>query len=144
MRNAKPTPSIAGLLVAAAGLAGCVGAGADGATGTWIGRLQTVSGVCPDSQDSDLAVTARSVIFVPGDGVIALRGTRDRTDRARLHAQARGAAIDHKVYAMVFDGVFTPNGSDGSISGTYGTPECRATIRLHRPTHTALQRLLGD
>ena len=137
-------PTVA--LLAGVGLAAC--AGGDTAhgdpTGTWIGRLQTVSGICPDGQDSDLDVSTRGVVFVPGDGVIALRGSTDRADPDALRAQHAGATIDHKPYPMVFEARFIPDANGGSVAGTYGTPECRSTIRLHRPTHTALQRLLGN
>ena len=78
-------------------LCGCgdgAAAGLDPA-GTWIGRLQTPAGPCPDTAASDL---------------------------------------------VVFDATL----ADGAVTGTYGTPTCRATITLHRPTHTAMQRLLGD
>ena len=128
------------------GLAACSAGGvAHGdPAGTWIGRLQTVAGTCPDGEDSDLDVSQRGVIFVPGDGVIALRGRFDRDDPDALRAQHAGATIDHKPYPMVFEARFAPDANGGSVAGTYGTPECRATIILHRPTHTGLQRLLGD
>ena len=137
---------IAGAGLAAIGLAACAGgAAAHGDPGgTWIGRLQTVSGTCPDGEDSDLDVSGRGVVFVPGDGVIALRGRADKADPTDLRAQHAGATIDHKPYPMVFEARFTPDANGGAVAGTYGTPECRATIRLHRPTHTALQRLLGN
>jgi len=124
-------------------LAGCGGEAADDparqANGTWVGRLETSAGVCPDSQDSDLLVSDTELSFVPGDGVLTLRGKRMPGDPA-LHAQLLLADMNHKRLPMVFDGHWAA----GEISGTYGTPTCRASITLHRPTHTAVQRLLGD
>lgn len=125
-------------------LAGCAGGEAGGdpgrqADGTWVGRLQTSAGVCPDSQDSDLLVSDTELSFVPGDGVLTLKGKRVPGDQA-LHAQLLLTDMSHKKLPMVFDGHF----ASGEISGTYGTPTCRASITLHRPTHTAVQRLLGD
>ncbi len=145
MTKAKRVRGPALAVVLATGLAGFTGNAPHGdAAGTWIGRLQTVAGTCPDGQDSDLDVSPRGVVFVPGDGVIALRGRADPADPDRLRAQHAGATIDHKPYPMVFEARFTPDTLGGAVVGTYGTPECRATIRFHRPTHTALQRLLGN
>ena len=128
-------------------LATCAGTGApDAARGEWIGKLRTTAGSCPVAQDSDLDVTAGEVLFVPGDGVLTLRGLRDPADRDHVRAQLKGATIDRKTFVAVFDGRFdrAANAGAGGVSGTYGTPDCRAEVALHRPTHTALQRLLGD
>lgn len=129
-------------LVVAAACAG--GAASPPGIGTWVGRLHTVAGTCPDGQDSDLVVGADAVTFVPGDGVLSLRGPAPTADGA-IHAQRLGTDINRKPLPMVFDGHVQP-GPDGGggIDGTYGTPTCRATVSLHRPTHSALQRLLGD
>ena len=123
-------------------LAGCAGGATaeNSPAGTWIGKLHTVSGQCPDKQDSDLVVSATSVTFVPGDGVLSLHGTRDAADADSLHAQFLGHDMSHHLLPMVFDARF----DSGAVVGTFGAPTCRATITLHRPTHTAVQRLLGD
>ena len=138
MRPTSPVRALALVLL----LAGCAGGGAEKTdpAGTWIGRLHTVAGHCPDTQDSDLVVSAGSVTFVPGDGVLSLRGRRDAADPDALHAQFLGHDMNHHLLPMVFDARL----ADGAVSGTFGTPTCRATISLHRPTHTAVQRLLGD
>ena len=120
-------------------LAGCGGGRTDPA-GTWVGRLQTVAGRCPDTTDSDLVVSDRHVAFVPGEGVLSLTGTRDAARPDALHAQFLGRDMNHRPLPMVFDATF----ADGAVTGTYGTPSCRATIALHRPTHSALERVLGD
>ncbi len=138
MRPSRPLQAATLLLT----LAGCGGgeAGPTDPAGTWIGRLQTVAGRCPDAGDSDLVVSARHVTFVPADGVLSLKGLRDPAHPAALHAQFLGRDMNHKLLPMVFDAT----AADGAVTGTYGTPTCRATITLHRPTHTAVQRLLGD
>lgn len=126
-------------------LAGCAGGTAETSpAGTWIGRLHTVSGRCPDTEDSDLVVSATTVTFVPGDGVLSLHGTRDAADADALHAQFLGHDMNHHLLPMVFDARFEAHAAGGAVSGTFGSPTCRATVTLHRPTHTAVQRLLGD
>ncbi len=122
---------------------GCAGAPPDPAVGAWTGRLQTLAGTCPDQADSDLVVSAHAINFVPGDGVLALYGKRPAHGAASdetLRAQLLLTDSNHKPLPIVFEGRL----KDGRIVGTYGTPSCRATISLHPPTHTALQRLLGN
>ena len=133
---------IAPLLIAlvAAPLAGCSGSAATDPAGTWVGQLQTVAGRCPTTAASDLVVSDSHVTFVPGDGVISLAGLRDPAHPDALHAQFLGRDMNHKLLPLVFDGSF----ADGAVTGTFGTPSCRASITMHRPTHTATQRLLGN
>ena len=120
-------------------LAGCAsGAAAINPDGEWVGTLYTTAGSCPDRQPSDLVVGDREITFVPGDGVLALRGRRD-ADADVLHAQLLGTDMNHKPLPMVLDARLT----GGQVVGTYGTPTCRADVVLHRPTDTGLQRLLG-
>ena len=121
-------------------LSGCGAGGAADPDGTWVGQLRPVAGRCPTTGASDLVVSDRHVTFVPGDGVISLAGTRDPAHPDALHAQFLGRDMNHKLLPLVFDGRF----ADGAVAGTFGTPSCRATITMHRPTHTATQRLLGD
>ena len=121
-------------------LAGCAaGTVETNPDGEWVGTLATTAGTCPDASPSDLVVSDREITFVPGDGVLALRGRRG-DDPDALHAQLLGTDMNHKPLPMVFDGRF----AEGVVSGTYGTPSCRASIKMHRPTHTRLQRLLGN
>ena len=96
--------------------------------GRWTGTLHTLQGACPDAAPSTLIVGAAQVSFAPADGVLVLRGARGR-DRGKLHAQLSLPGIDHKPVPMVFEG--HPDGR--TIAGLYGTPSCRAEIRLKRP-----------
>ena len=114
------------------------GAGASTVAGEWVGTLHTTAGTCPDGQPSDLVVSGKRITFVPGDGVLALVG-RPGADPGVLHAQLLGTDMNHKPLPMVFEARL----QGGVVVGTYGTPTCRASITLHRPTDTGLQRLLG-
>ncbi len=121
-------------------LAGCAaGTEATNPDGTWVGTLVTSAGSCPDTQPSDLVVSDREVSFVPGDGVLALRGKRG-ADPDALHAQLLGTDMNHHPLPMVFDGRL----DRGAVRGTYGTPACRAEIVMHRPEDTGLSRVLGN
>ncbi len=124
--------------LAVLGLVGCAPGAASSPDGEWVGLLHTTAGSCPDQSPSDLVVSEREITFVPGDGVLALRGRRT-VDRNALHAQLLGVDVNHKPLPMVLDARF-----DGeTVVGTYGTPTCRADVTLHRPTDTGLRRLLG-
>ena len=108
------------------------------ADGEWVGTLRTVAGACPDQAPSDLVVSDKEITFVPGDGVLALKGRR-AADPDVLHAQLLGSDMNHKPLPMVLEARLEGD----AVTGTYGTPTCRADVSLHRPTHTGLQRLLG-
>lgn len=105
--------------------------------GRWIGSLHTLQGHCPE-RPSTLVVDQDHVSFAPADGVLVLQGRRGH-DRTRLHAQLSLPGMDHKPVPMVFEA--HPDGD--AISGLYGTPTCRAEIRLRHPEDHPLQRLLG-
>ena len=96
--------------------------------GRWTGLLHTLQGTCPDAVPSTLIVGSVHLTFAPADGVLVLHGTR-RRDSSRLHAQLLLPGVNHKPVPMVFEG--HPEGR--SIIGMYGTPSCRAEIRLTRP-----------
>ena len=96
--------------------------------GRWIGTLHTLQGACPDQQSSTLMIDGHHLSFTPADGVLVLNGARV-PGQAHLHAQLRLPGADHKPFPMVFEG--HPQGR--AILGLYGTPTCRAEIRLHRP-----------
>ena len=115
-----------------------LGAAGGSPSGEWVGTLKTIAGTCPDTQPSDLVVSGRRITFVPGDGVLALTG-KPGADPDALHAQLLGTDMNHKPLPMVFEARF----ADGAVAGTYGTPTCRASITMHRPTDTGLRRLLG-
>ena len=106
--------------------------------GRWTGSLHTVQGSCPDHHSSTLMVDRDHVSFAPADGVLVLQGRRSR-DPGHLHAQLDLPGINHKPVPMVFEG--HPDGD--AITGLYGTPTCRAEIRLERPEDHPLQRALG-
>ncbi len=106
--------------------------------GRWTGSLHTLQGVCPEQRSSTLVVDRRHLSFAPADGALVLHGRRG-TDPARLHAQLSLPGVDHKPVPMVFEG--HPDGD--AIVGLYGTPTCRAKIRLTRPEDRPLQRALG-
>lgn len=120
-----------------AGIAGPSSAAPD-LRGRWIGSLHTVQGSCPDRRPSTLVIDRDHLSFTPEDGVLVLMGKRGK-DRARLHAQLSLPGMDHKPVAMVFEG--HPDGD--AIVGLYGTPACRAQIRLARPEDHPLRRALG-
>ncbi len=107
--------------------------------GRWTGTLHTLQGTCPDARPSTLLVEARRLSFAPADGVLVLHGSRREADPGRLHAQLSLPGVNHKPVPMVFEG--HPDGS--SIRGLYGTPACRAEIRLERPIDRPLQHALG-
>ena len=113
-------------------------AGAPELGGRWTGTLHTLQGVCPDRNNSTLLIDRTHVSFTPADGVLVLQGRVGR-DPAHLHAQLSLPGVDHKPVPMVFEG--HPEGA--AIVGLYGTPGCRASIRLERPVDRPLQRALG-
>ncbi len=106
--------------------------------GRWTGSLHTVQGSCPDFRPSTLVIDRDHVSFIPADGVLVLRGKRG-SDPARLHARLNLPGMDHKPVPMVFEA--HPQGN--ALVGQYGTPTCRADIRLERPEDRPLQRALG-
>jgi len=107
--------------------------------GRWIGSLHTVQGTCPDGHSSTLVIARDHLSFAPADGVLVLRGARRDSNPDHLHAQLRLPGVDHEPVPMVFEA--HPEG--GAIVGLYGTPSCRASIRLKRPEDRPLQRALG-
>ena len=106
--------------------------------GRWTGSLHTLQGSCPDVRPSTLVIDRDHLSFAPADGVLVLHGRRGG-DRARLHAQLSLPGMNHKPVPMVFEG--HPDGD--AIAGLYGTPTCRAEIRLQRPEDHPLRRALG-
>lgn len=106
--------------------------------GQWTGTLHTLQGKCPDQSRSTLIVDHDHLSFAPADGVLVLHGKRG-PDRGRLHAQLSLPGFDHKPVAMVFEG----HAEGHAIAGMYGTPTCRASIRLEHPEDHPLQRALG-
>jgi hypothetical protein len=136
MRRARLALSLA----LPAALAACAGGADTDPAGTWVGSLQTTGGTCPEGASSTLVVSARHLTFAPADGVLTLTGTRDPAHPQALHAQFLGRDMNRRPLPMVFDATF----AGGTIDGTFGTPTCRARIALHRPTHSALQRVLGN
>ena len=129
-------------LLASVGLAGCGGRPAPGdADGEWAGTLRTEQGRCPDRAPSRLVVDAGTISFIPAGGVLTLTGHHD-TGSPRLHAQLSLVDMNHKPLPMVFEGTLAPDGS--RIEGRFGTPACRASVVLLRPTDHGLQRVLGN
>ncbi len=112
--------------------------GAPDLVGRWTGSLHTLQGLCPEQGRSTLLIDRKHLSFAPADGALVLHGRRG-TDPSRLHAQLSLPGVDHKPVPMVFEG--HPDGD--AIAGLYGTPTCRATIRLQRPQDRPLQRALG-
>ena len=106
--------------------------------GRWTGTLHTLQGNCPDQHSSTLVIDRRHLSFAPADGVLVLHGNRT-ADPAHLHAQLLLPGVDHKPVPMVLEA--HPDGR--AITGLYGTPSCRAEIRLERPEDRPLQRALG-
>ena len=106
--------------------------------GRWTGSLHTLQGVCPEQRSSTLVIDRKHLSFAPADGALVLHGRRS-ADPSHLHAQLSLPGVDHKPVPMVFEG--HPDGD--AIAGLYGTPTCRAKIRLERPEDRPLQRALG-
>ena len=96
--------------------------------GQWTGTLHTLQGTCPDQQNSTLMIDGHHLSFAPADGVLVLHGIRV-PGQSRLHAQLALPGVNHKPFPMVFEG--HPQGR--AIVGLYGTPTCRAEIRLRGP-----------
>ncbi len=125
------------LAIASLGASGTQVAAAD-LRGRWTGSLHTLQGNCPDQHGSTLMIDRDHVSFAPADGVLVLQGRR-RRDPGHLHAQLDLPGINHKPVPMVFEG--HPDGD--AIIGLYGTPTCRAEIRLERPEDHPLRRAFG-
>ncbi|CAP57091.1 conserved hypothetical protein [Gluconacetobacter diazotrophicus PA1 5] len=107
--------------------------------GIWTGTLVADRGVCPETNaPSTLQVGTKRIAFTPGDGALVLHGTRDATP-GRFHAQLVLSDMNRKPYPLVFEG--KPDGS--AISGTYGTPRCRAHVTLTRPKSNGMAHFLG-
>ncbi len=106
--------------------------------GRWTGTLHTLQGSCPEQRGSTLVIDRERLSFAPADGALVLHGRRG-TNPGRLHAQLSLPGVDHKPVPMVFEG--HPDGK--AITGVYGTPTCRAEIRLERPKDRPLQRAFG-
>ena len=128
---------LAGVAASTLGIAASASATPD-LVGRWTGSLHTLQGVCPEQRSSTLVIDRRRLSFAPADGALVLHGRRD-ADPSRLHAQLSLPGVDHKPVPMVFEG--RPDGD--AIAGVYGTPTCRAKIRLERPQDRPLQRALG-
>nr|WP_220790471.1 hypothetical protein [Gluconacetobacter takamatsuzukensis] len=107
--------------------------------GIWTGTLVADRGVCPETRaPSTLQIESRRIAFTPADGAYTLRGRRDATP-GRFHAQLVLDGMNHRPFAMVFEG--TPDGA--TIRGTYGTPRCRAHVVLTRPQSHVTEHFLG-
>lgn len=107
--------------------------------GIWTGTLVTEQGTCPDQTESILQIAPKRLAFAPGTGTLQLHGTPVKGN-ARFHAQLMLQDKDKKPLPMVFEG--HPDGD--TITGTFGTPSCRAHITLKRPAGHAWQNFMGD
>ena len=145
--RARPTTARAGLqtpalLLTGLLLAGCGGTGTPGdPNGEWTGTLVTDKGHCPDRTAARLLVDGRDVSFIPGGGVLVLRGRRPAGD-PHLHAQLALVDMNKKPLPMVFEGRLADDGT--RIDGNYGTPSCRAHVVLVRPAYHPLSRAFGN
>ncbi|CAK7192111.1 hypothetical protein COMNV_00296 [Commensalibacter sp. Nvir] len=98
--------------------------------GDWLGTLKVTQGICPTDRSAALTIEKKTILFSPDNGALILRGVYNKKQRPR-HFVARldRSDMDHKPYPLVFEG--RPQGE--TIIGIYGTPDCRATVVLHRP-----------
>lgn len=129
------------LLIGAVALSGCGGPVPNDMDGEWAGTLHTEQGRCPDRAPSRLLVDAGAVRFVPAGGVLVLTGHHDQGG-SRVHAQVALTDMNHKPLPMVFEGTLAPDGQQ--IAGSFGSPACRASVVLLRPTDHGLSRVLGN
>nr|WP_246396231.1 hypothetical protein [Gluconacetobacter tumulisoli] len=112
---------------------------ADDPIGIWTGTLVADRGICPETRaPSTLQIGTRRIAFTPADGSQTLRGTRDGP-QGIFHAQLVLSDMNHKPFPMVFEA--RPSGD--TMSGTYGTPRCRAHVVMTRPGSNALSHFLG-
>lgn len=109
-------------------LAGC--AAAADRDGRYAGAVDADGGVCGSAigghANGTLLLRGQDAMFAPDDGVMVLRGRVDAAGHVTASATTPG--IDHKPFAMVFEGDLR----DGRVNGRYATPRCRAVVRLDR------------
>ncbi len=108
-------------------LAACAG----GAVGREFGGTPAVvAGACPELMShghtvrSVLTIRNDLVVFTPADGVVQLSGHLDKTGRVTASRSSTGA--DHHPFEMVFEGTL----ANDSVSGTFATPRCRASVKM--------------
>lgn len=107
-------------------LAACAGPTAS-TDGEWFGDMtpdQTAPS-CPPGRAS-LVSRRAAALFTPDEGTQTLNGTV--TPEGMVTATRSTTGADKKPYTVTF----TAHMENDSITGTYASPRCRYTVRLHR------------
>lgn len=121
-------------------LTACSDLAEDHPTGIWLGKLEQQQGTCPQDRLAALRIDKKKILFSPDNGALILSGVFHKKERPR-HFVALLHRIDmnHKPYELVFEG----KTHDKNIIGTYGTPDCRATVTFYRPKHYGLSNAIA-
>lgn len=115
----------AAVLAIVGALAGCGGSLPEG---VWRGSLtpETAGRACEPAQ-AELVMAEGRFQFAPTGGVVGIDGTLEKD--GRLHGQRDAPGMDKKPFVQSFDGTLQ---ADGSVTGTFVTPRCKAAVALRR------------
>lgn len=120
-------------------LISCSNLAEDHPTGLWLGKLEPQQGTCPQDREAALRIDKKKVIFSPDNGALILTGIYHKKERPRhFVATLHRIDMDHKPYDLIFEG----KPDKETIIGTYGTPDCRATVTFHHPKHSVMSDIL--
>lgn len=120
--------------------AACSHLAEDHPTGIWLGKMETQQGICPHDRMAALRIDKKKILFSPDNGALVLTGIYHKKEHPRhLVAVLHRTDMDHKPYDLIFEG----KAKDKNIIGTYGTPDCRATITFYRPHHYGLSNAIA-
>lgn len=120
--------------------AACSHLAEDHPTGVWLGKLETQQGTCPNDRMAALRIGKKKILFSPDNGALVLTGVYHKKEHPRhLVAVLHRTDMNHKPYDLIFEG----KAKDRNLIGTYGTPDCRATITFYRPQHYGLSNAIA-
>jgi hypothetical protein len=95
--------------------------------GGWIGTITPVAGTCDPASQAWLHVHNGVAHFTPGLGTLDLTGTATGNS---VSADAELRGMDGRPYRLAFRATRT----DDTLTGTYITPRCRASVSMHPAT----------
>jgi hypothetical protein len=96
-----------------------------GPAALYAGPLQPLAGTCDPAAEAELTIRDANILFAPATATLVLRGHRTG---AILSATAVLPTTNHQSYPLQFQGEI----AGSTITGTYQTPRCRYSVRLHR------------